>query len=150
MTKHMRVILALALGATLHADRAHAQTAVSASVQIGDFHVTVANYYRVPEREVIVLRERRIPDDEIPVALFIAQRAAVPPASIVDLRLRGDSWWEISVRFGIEPDVYYVPVAVTPGPPYGKAYGHSLASRSTSWTSSSSGSRGHYIRPNPR
>ena len=126
MTKHMQAlfILALVLGATLHADRAHTQTAISASVQIGDFHVAVANYYRVPEREVIVLRERRIPDDEIPVALFIAQRAAVRPATIVDLRLRGDSWWDISVRFGLEPDVYYVPVAVTPGPPYGKAYGH--------------------------
>ena len=126
MTKHTQAlfILALVLGATLHADRAHAQTAISASVQIGNFHVAVANYYRVPEREVIVLRERRIPDDEIPVALFIAQRAVVAPATIVDLRLRGDSWWEISVRFGIEPEVYYVPVAVTPGPPYGKAYGH--------------------------
>ncbi len=126
MTKHMQAlfILALVLGATLHADRAHAQTAVSASVQIGDFHVAVANYYQVPEREVIVLRERRIPDDEIPVALFIAQRAAVPAATIVGLRLGGSSWWDISVRFGIEPDVYYVPVAVAPGPPYGKAYGH--------------------------
>ncbi len=126
MTKHMQAlfVLALVLGATLHADRAHAQTAVSASVQIGDFHLAVANYYRVPEREVIILRERRIPDDEIPVALFIAQRAAVRPATIVDLRLRGNSWWDISVHFGLEPDVYYVPVAVTPGPPYGKAYGH--------------------------
>ena len=93
MTKHTQAlfILALVLGATLHADRAHAQTAISASVQIGDFHVAVANYYRVPEREVIVLRERRIPDDEIPVALFIAQRAVVAPATIVDLRLRGDT-----------------------------------------------------------
>ncbi len=140
MTKHMQAlfgrnpraarlllvafVLALVLAATLYADRAHAQTAVSASVQIGNFHVAVANYYRVPEREVIVLRERRVPDDEIPVILFIAQRAAVPPARIVDLRLHGDSWWEISVRFGIEPEVYYVPVVVTPGPPYGKAYGH--------------------------
>lgn len=126
MTKHMQAlfILALVLGATLDAGRAHAQTAISASVQIGDFHVAVANYYRVPEREVIILRERRIPDDEIPVALFIAQRAAVRPATIVDLRLRGNSWWDISVHFGLEPDVYYVPVAVTPGPPYGKAYGH--------------------------
>jgi hypothetical protein len=48
----------------------------------------------------------------------------VTPATIVDLRLRGLSWWDISVRYGIGPEVYYVPVTVAPGPPYGKAWGH--------------------------
>ena len=38
--------------------------------------------------------------------------------------VRGMSWWDISVRYGIRPEVYYVPVAVAPGPPYGKAWGH--------------------------
>jgi len=117
-------LLSLVLGPAVDVKGAEAQTAFSVSAHIGDFHVAVANYYHVPEREVIVIRERRIPDDEIPVALFIAQRAAVSPARIVDLRLRGDSWWDISVRFGLGPEVYYVPVAVTPGPPYGKAYGY--------------------------
>jgi hypothetical protein len=42
----------------------------------------------------------------------------------VDLRLRGMSWRDISVRYGIGPEIYYVPVAVAPGPPYGRAYGH--------------------------
>jgi hypothetical protein len=115
---------ALLLTPAFGVDRAEAQTAFSVSASIGDFHVAVANYYRVPEREVIVIRERRIPDDEIPVVLFIAQRASVSPQRIIDLRLRGDSWWDISVRFGLGPEVYYVPVAVAPGPPYGRAYGH--------------------------
>lgn len=104
--------------------QAPAQTAVRVSAQVGSFHVAVANFFGVPQREVIVIRERRIPDDEIPVALFIAQYARVAPAAVVDLRLRGRSWWDISVHFGIGPDVYYVPVAVAPGPPYGKAYGY--------------------------
>ena len=127
---HMRHTLwtlalpALLLTPAFGVDRAEAQTAFSVSASIGDFHVAVANYYRVPEREVIVIRERRIPDDEIPVVLFIAQRASVSPQRIIDLRLRGDSWWDISVRFGLGPEVYYVPVAVAPGPPYGRAYGH--------------------------
>ena len=118
--------LALSLLAVAPAigDRADAQTAFSVSAHIGDFHVAVANYYRVPEREVIVIRERRIPDDEIPVALFIARHASVPWATVVNMRLRGHSWWDISVRFGLAPEVYYVPVAVTPGPPYGRALGH--------------------------
>lgn len=101
-----------------------AQTAVNASVRIGDFHVAVANYYHVPEREVVVIRERRISDDELPVVLFIARQARVPTARVIELRERGRSWWDISVGFGLKPDVFYVPVAVAPGPPYGKAYGH--------------------------
>jgi hypothetical protein len=114
----------LAAGALLTPPGAPAQTAFSVSAHVGDFHVAVADYYRVPERDVIVIRERRIPDYEIPVAFFIAQRAGVVPSRIVDLRLRGDSWWDISVRFGLGAEVFYVPVAVTPGPPYGRAFGH--------------------------
>ena len=117
-------ILSLVLGVMVVPCRAQAQTAVSVAARIGDFHVAVSNYYHVPEREVIVIRERRISDDELPVVLFIAQRAAVAPARIVDLRLSGLSWWDISVRYGIGPEVYYVPVTVAPGPPYGHAYGH--------------------------
>jgi hypothetical protein len=103
---------------------APAQTAVSVSARIGDFHVAVANYYQVPEREVIVIRERRISDDDLPIVLFMAREARVPPARIIALRESGRSWWSISVRLGLRPDVYYVPLAVAPGPPYGKAYGH--------------------------
>ena len=117
-------VLALSLGGVFATRAADAQTAVSVAASIGDFHVAVSNYYHVPEREVIVVRERRIPDDELPVVFFIAQRAHVAPAQIVDLRLRGQSWWDISVRYGLGADVYYVPVAVRSGPPYGRAYGH--------------------------
>ena len=123
------VVLAGSIGAS-----AHAQTAFSVSAHIGDFHVAVANYYHVPEREVIVIRERRIPDDEIPVALFIARHAGVPWGRVVDMRLRGDSWWDISVRLGVRPDVYYIPVAVSPGPPYGRALGHYKNKHRKQWS----------------
>lgn len=124
-TQRSVVVLALALGSLAAARGADAQTAFSVSASVGDFHVAVANYYHVPERDVIVVRERRIPDDELPVVFFIAERARVPAARIVDLRLAGSSWWDISVRYGLGADVYYVPVAVVhSGPPYGRAYGH--------------------------
>jgi hypothetical protein len=122
------------LAPSLGADRAFAQTAFSVSAHIGDFHVAVANYYQVPEREVIVIRERRIPDDEIPVALFIARHAGVPWTRVVDMRLRGASWWDISVRLGVSPDVYYIPVAVAPGPPYGRALGHYKNKHRKQWS----------------
>jgi hypothetical protein len=112
---------------------AHAQTPFSVSAHVGDFHVAVSNYYQVPQREVIVIRERRIRDEELPVVLFISQRARVTPATIVDMRLRGMSWWDISVRYGIRPEVYYVPVVVTPGPPYGKAWGHYKKKHRKQW-----------------
>jgi hypothetical protein len=127
------VLILSALFVGPFAVRSQAQTAFSVSAHVGDFHVAVANYYRVPEREVVVIRERRIPDDEIPVVFFIAQRAAVPPARIIDLRMRGTSWWDISVRYGLSPEVYYVPVAVAPGPPYGKAYGHYKKKHRNEW-----------------
>ena len=122
------------LAPSLGADRAFAQTAFSVSAHIGDFHVAVANYYHVPEREVIVIRERRIPDDEIPVALFIARHAGVPWTRVVDMRLHGDSWWDISVRLGVSPEVYYIPVAVAPGPPYGRALGHYKNKHRKQWS----------------
>ncbi|HEX5107089.1 MAG TPA: hypothetical protein VFV95_01520 [Vicinamibacterales bacterium] len=103
---------------------ASAQTAVNVSARIGDFHVAVANYYHVPEREVVVIRERRISDDELPVVLFIAREARVPPMRVIEMRQRGRTWWDISVHYGLRPDIYYVPVAYAPGPPYGHAYGH--------------------------
>jgi hypothetical protein len=130
------VVLVLALvtfAPAVGTDHASAQTAVSVSARIGDFHVAVANYYQVPEREVIVIRERRIPDDEIPVALFIARHAGVPWTRVVDMRLRGDSWWNISLRLGVGPEVYYVPVTVVSGPPYGRALGHYKKKHRKQW-----------------
>jgi len=125
MTRQRSFFVALALGGLVAARGADAQTAFSVSASVGDFHVAVSNYYHVPEREVVVVRERRIPDEELPVVFFIAQQAHVPAARIVDMRLHGDSWWDISVRYGLGADVYYVPVAVVhSGPPYGRAYGH--------------------------
>lgn len=121
------------VAASIGAGEARAQTRFSVSAHVGDFHVAVANYYRVPEREVIVIRERRIPDDEIPVALFIARHAGVPWGRVVDMRLRGDSWWDISVRLGVSPEVYYVPVAVVSGPPYGRALGHYKKKHKKEW-----------------
>ena len=112
------------LASNFTARPAAAQTAVSVNARVGDFHVAVANYYHVPEREVVVVRERHISDDDLPVVFFIAREAHVPPARVIALRQQGRSWWNISVGFGLRPDVYYVPVAYAPGPPYGHAYGH--------------------------
>lgn len=108
----------------------NSEAAVDLGVSIGDeglrgFYLAVGDYYRVPEREVIVVKERHIPDEEIPVVFLIAQRAHVRPATIIDLRLRGKTWMDITLHFGLSPEIFYVPVReVVTGPPYGKAYGY--------------------------
>ncbi|MEW5746338.1 MAG: hypothetical protein AB1805_12975 [Nitrospirota bacterium] len=110
------------------AGRAEAQ--VDVGISIGEeglrgFHLAVGEYYHVPQREVIIIiKEKRIRDEELPVVLFLAQRARVPYTRIVELRQRGMSWIDITLHFGLSPEIYYVPVKVVSGPPYGKAYGY--------------------------
>lgn len=107
---------ALVLGSPV--ERADARTDVGFRL-----YASVGNYHRAPRREVIVIRERYlIPEEEIPMALYLADRARVSVRVIIDLRQRGESWEGITHRFGLGPEVYYVPVQT--GPPYGKAHGH--------------------------
>ena len=84
------------------------------------FYFAVGNYYQVPEREVVVVQEQALPPDEVPVVFYVAQRAHVAPAVVIDLRRRGESWADIAFRFRLDPDIYYF----RGGPPYGKAYGY--------------------------
>lgn len=101
------------------------QAGISVSNGGTSFFLSIGNYFSVPEREVIVVRDRRIPDEEVPVVFFIARQARVAPAVIVDLRLKGKSWLDISLSYGFGPEIYYVPIGpkVYVGPPYGHAYG---------------------------
>lgn len=109
----------------------NSEATVNLGVSIGDeglrgFYLAVGDYYRVPEREVIIVRERHIPDEEMPVIFFISKMARVKPATIIDLRLVGKTWMNIIVHFGLSPEIFYVPMrdGFVIGPPYGKAYGY--------------------------
>jgi len=106
-----------------------AEAGVDLGISIGEeglrgFSLSVGDYYRVPQREIVIIRERGIPYEEMPVVLFLAGRAHVAPGVIVDLRLRGMSWMDITFHYGLSPEIYYVPLRTAPGPPYGRAYGH--------------------------
>jgi len=109
----------------------NSEASIDFGISIGDegvssFYLAVGDYYRVPEKEVIIVKEKHIPDEEMPVVFFIAEKAHVRPATIIDLRLRGKDWMDISLHFGLSPEIFYVPVneANVIGPPYGKAYGY--------------------------
>lgn len=121
-------ILILIVFSTIIAGRAQPQVDIGATFGpegLRSFYFSIQEYFRVPEREIIVARERKIPDEELPVVFFIAQRAQVLPTVIVDLRLAGRSWIDITLHFGLSPEIFYVPVKVKiKDPPYGKAYGY--------------------------
>jgi hypothetical protein len=124
-----KLLAASALLGFLIGPPAGAETRVDVGATIADgdlkaFYLGVGEYFRVPYHDVVVVEQRRLPPPEVPVAFFIAQHAHVSPSLVVDLRLGGRSWLDVSLHFGIGPEVFYVPVAVVPGPPYGRAYGY--------------------------
>jgi hypothetical protein len=109
-------------------------------ISVGDegvkgFYLSIGDYYKVPQKEVLIIKEKRIPDEEIPVVLFLAKKAQVTPKTIIDLRIGGKTWMEISIHFGLSPEIFYVPVKEVKGPPYGKAYGHFKKRSKKDWKS---------------
>ena len=108
---------------------ARAGTILDAGISLGPegirgFHLAVSQYFKVPEPEVVVWKQKRIADEELPVVFFLAQRARVAPAAIVDLRLAGKSWMDVVVHYKLGTDIFQVPVTKVDGPPYGRAYGY--------------------------
>jgi hypothetical protein len=91
---------------------------------IRTFQLAVGDFYKVSEHDVTVARQRQIPNEEIPVVFFLAQRAGVDPTLIIDLRLGGRSWMDITYYYGMGADIYYVKSKPASGPPYGKAIGY--------------------------
>jgi len=123
------VVFLVLIMATLGNAITQASAGVDLGISIGEeglrsFSLSVGDYYRVPQREVVIIREKGIPYEEMPVVLFLAESAHVAPGVIVDLRLRGMSWMDITFQYGLSPEIYYVPLKTAPGPPYGNAYGH--------------------------
>ena len=66
-----------------------------------DIRVGLGEFYRQPQHDIIVLEERAVPPDELPVVLFIAGRAGVPPLVIWEHRRAGLGWARIAARYGV-------------------------------------------------
>lgn len=43
---------------------------------------------------------------------------------VIAYRSRGYSWTDVTLHFGLSPEIFYVPVREVYGPPYGRAYGY--------------------------
>ncbi len=99
-----------------------------------DYYYDMSKYYRMPPGHLKKLQSRGLAGNEIPVVYYVASQARVEPTIIADLRLGGMNWLDISLRYGIPPSAYYIPVQHRPGPPYGKAYGYYGKFPKDQWT----------------
>lgn len=78
----------------------------------------------LPEPDISHLLELGAPPLDLPVIGFLSVQLRQPPVTILDLHLGGLPWVDIAARFGRGPEIFYVPFAADPGPPYGKAWGY--------------------------
>lgn len=117
------VVIAGCLGSVANAS--NFDIGISGSDQgIDGFSLSVGNYYNIPRQEIMII-ERSIPRSEMSVVYFLADRSHRDARFITDLRLRGISWWDISLRLGLDPrSLYVVESRRYSSPPYGKAYGY--------------------------
>src|ERR1700694_4415204 len=98
----MRLILAsLGFSAVSMAAQADAG-AVFSGDGLRSFFFAVGNYYNVPERDVAVISDSAISPDDIPVVFYVAQRAHVAPAVVVDLRRSGSSWADVAFHLRLD------------------------------------------------
>ncbi len=124
-----RVFMALIMftaSASIHESDAREDMGVSsASEGLSEFFLVVGDYYRISQKEILIISERGIPPYEIPVVLFIAKRAHVAPEIIMILRLRDNTWLHTTLHFGLGAEIFYFPVGgVVKDPPYGRVYGY--------------------------
>jgi hypothetical protein len=78
------------------------------------YYRAVARFFQVPEAEVVILAQWGLPADEIPVVLFLAQRAGVSAEALVALRESGRSWAGLARSYGIGASSLHVPLRDDP------------------------------------
>lgn len=127
MRKSIIISLSAALFVAYSANLAYSEVNVGISADrdgIKEFYLSVGTHYGAREADIEKVRARSLPDDEMAVVFFLSNRLQISPVFLVDLRLSGRSWLDITLKYGLSPEIYYVKFASDPGPPYGKAWGH--------------------------
>jgi hypothetical protein len=86
----------------------------------------MGDFFQVPVPTIQRMeKDLPFPDLNLPVALFIAQRARVSVDLLISWRKAGQSWLHIAERLKLPPTIFFVAVPEGKiGPPYGRAYGH--------------------------
>jgi hypothetical protein len=61
-----------------------------------DYWDSIADYYRNSRRAVMALRDKGVPDEEIPAVLHIARNSSASPNQVLEARKAGKSWSDIA------------------------------------------------------
>lgn len=116
MRSHTAMILALCMaagGASVLSGQASEDTITeSRATDVRLYMHAVAREHGVPGRELEVLGAWVDHPAELPVLLFIANKAGVTPDVLGSLRESGQSWQRIALRFGLGPSAFRVPISV--------------------------------------
>lgn len=86
------------------------------------YYQAIAEYFQVPRTEVQAL-VGRVLDLEIPIVFFLAREGHTDVATVMRWKDKKTPWAEISTRYSVTAEAYYVPLRYV-GPPFGRAYGH--------------------------
>lgn len=103
--------------------------------RVSSFYLAIGDHYRVPEKEIIFVKKKEIPDDDLAVVFYLSHRASVAPSVIIDLRLGGRTWMEITSHFSLTAEIFHVAIEKASGPPYGKAHGYFKNRNRKEWKS---------------
>lgn len=100
---------------------------------LADFHRAVREELGLPEPLIVRLLEAGTPDEQLPVVGLLSRELGQTPDRIVELHRTGLSFLDITLRFGRGPEIFYVPITVDPGPPYGNAWGYYKKTPRSRW-----------------
>jgi hypothetical protein len=71
-------------------------TGTTVADPVVDYYDSLADYFRISRRAVMLINKKGIPDQDIPAVLLIPKRAAISPNQVIDARKSGTSWEEIA------------------------------------------------------
>ena len=91
------------------------QPVVSTQAQIADeskdtLHIALRDYFKVTEDQVESLSKTPLPDDDLPIVFFIAQRASVDPNSVMVVWSSGLNWTQTAHHFGLNPWIFFISI----------------------------------------
>ena len=106
----MRALLLLVCAAVLspaqdnNMPRRTPKTEIGTGVKDGsvDFWDSVSDYYRNSRRAVMALRDKGVPDEEIPAVLHIARNSTASPNQVLEARKLGKSWADVAKQYNVK------------------------------------------------
>lgn len=72
-----------------------------------NFHLALADYFRVSEEQITDVKNSGISDEELPVVFFIAQRTNLGPEAVTTVHSGGLNWMQVAYHFRLNPWIFY-------------------------------------------